>query len=261
MPRGRNRNSKGLLIDTTRCVGCGACYQACKEKNELPVLTTEVSEEKLADQTYTVVQKRAGRYVRKLCMHCQEPTCVSVCPVGALRKTELGPVAYDEDSCMGCRYCMQACPFDVPKYEWSKVLPRISKCSLCEDRLEAGLATACAGVCPTGATTFGLRADLIEEARSRIRSHPGRYVDHIYGLEEVGGTSVLLISDVTPDLLGYPTNLSNDPLPLLTWQVLEKIPSAVAVGGVVLSGIWWITNRRAEVQRAEGKSGQRGRGV
>jgi formate dehydrogenase iron-sulfur subunit len=261
MSSGRKRSAKGLLLDTTRCVGCGACYQACKEKNGLPVLTTEVSEEKLADQTYTVLQKRAGRYVRKMCMHCQDPTCVSVCPVGALRKSSLGPVDYEEHRCIGCRYCMQACPFDIPKYEWSKVLPGITKCTLCGDRLEAGLATACAAACPTGATTFGSREDLIEEARARIRNHPDRYVNHIYGLEEVGGTSVLLISDLAFDRLGYPTNLSNDPLPMLTWQVLEKIPSAVAVGGALLSGVWWITNRRAEVRKAEGKPVQKGRGA
>jgi formate dehydrogenase iron-sulfur subunit len=261
MSSGRNKGAKGLLLDTTRCVGCGACYQACKEKNELPVLTGRISEEKLSDQTYTVIQRHSGRYVRKMCMHCQEPTCVSVCPVGALQKTALGPVRYEASRCIGCRYCMQACPFDVPKYEWSKVLPLISKCSFCEDRLEAGLATACSSVCPTGATTFGLRDELIEEARARIRTHPDRYVNHIYGLEEVGGTSVLLISDVTADRLGYPANLSNDPLPMLTWQVLEKIPSAVAVGGVLLSGVWWITNRRAEVQRAEGKPGKKERGA
>jgi len=146
---------------------------------------------------------------------------------------------------------MQACPFSIPKYEWNKVLPRVKKCDMCADRVAAGFPTACAEVCPTGATKFGDRDELIEEARARIRAHPEKYMNHIYGLEEVGGTSVLLLSDVPIEELGYRTDLSKEPLPLLTWNVLQKIPNFVVVGGVLLGGIWWITNRRIEVQRAE----------
>ena len=124
------------------------------------------------------------------------------------------------------------------------------KCTLCNDRVLAGLQTACASVCPTGATKFGDRDELIEEAKARIRAHPDKYVNHIYGVEEVGGTSVLLLSDVPFETLGYRTSLSKEPLPLLTWNVLQKIPNLVTVGGVVMGGIWWITNRRTEVQRA-----------
>jgi formate dehydrogenase iron-sulfur subunit len=111
--------------------------------------------------------------------------------------------------------------------------------------------TACAEVCPTGATGFGDRETLIKEARERIRSNPGRYLDHVYGLEEVGGTDVLLLADISFEVLGLHTNLSKEPLPLLTWNVLKKIPNFVTVGGVLLGGIWWITNRREEVRQAE----------
>lgn len=247
------QHRKGLLLDTTRCVGCGACYQACKEQNKLPATGDNYLDQDLGARTFTVVNNRGGRYVRRMCMHCEVPTCVSVCPVGALQKTSTGPVAYDKDKCIGCRYCMQACPFGVPRYEWDSVKPYVRKCTMCADRQQKGLATACATVCPTGATQFGDRDELISEARRRIQAEPDRYFNHIYGIEEIGGTSVLIISDASPEKLGLPTKLGKEPLPELTWNVLEKIPTAVACGGVLLSGIWWITNRREEVARAEGK--------
>jgi formate dehydrogenase iron-sulfur subunit len=185
-------------------------------------------------------------------MHCEDPTCVSVCPVGALAKTAEGPVFYEASKCMGCRYCMQACPFNVPQYEWDdSITPRVRKCDMCRDRLAAGLPTACAAVCPTGATKFGYRDELIEEARARIAKNPEKYVDHIYGVTEVGGTSVLLLSDVPFDTLGYRTDLSKEPLPQLTWEVLHKLPKIVGVGGILMSGIWWITKRREDVQNAQ----------
>jgi formate dehydrogenase iron-sulfur subunit len=241
---------KGILFDSTLCIGCGACYQACKEKNDLPQTSDTYLIDTLSAKTYTVVNRRGGRFIRQMCMHCDTPTCASVCPVGALVKTADGPVLYNEDKCMGCRYCMQACPFGVPRYEWNSALPRVRKCTLCSDRIAAGLATACATVCPTGATKFGDRDELIEEAKARLRASPDKYVNHIYGIEEVGGTSVLMLSDVPFESLGYRTNLSKEPLPLLTWNVLQEIPNLVSIGGVLMGGIWWITNRRNEVQRA-----------
>jgi formate dehydrogenase iron-sulfur subunit len=138
----------------------------------------------------------------------------------------------------------------VPTYEWEAQLPRVRKCNLCADRVAQGLPTACAFVCPTGATRFGDRDALIVEARARIRDNPGKYVDRIYGVEEVGGTSVLLISDVPIEQLGYRADMLKQPLPQLTWDVLQKIPKVVVAGGVLMSGVWWITNRRIAVQRA-----------
>ncbi len=242
---------KGILFDASRCVGCGACYEACKERNHLPVTNASFTEDKLSASTYTIVEKRGGRFVRRMCMHCNVPTCASVCPVGALQKMENGPVVYRENRCIGCRYCMMACPFSIPKYEWNVVLPRVRKCDLCADRLAKGLPTACAAVCPAGATIFGHRDELIKIARRRISKNPEKYVDHIYGLEEVGGTSVLLISDAPFEKLGYKTSLVQEPLPEFTWKVLQKIPNLVVVLGVLLSGIWWLTNRKNEVQKEE----------
>jgi formate dehydrogenase iron-sulfur subunit len=153
---------------------------------------------------------------------------------------------------MGCRYCMIACPFGIPKYEWEKAAPLVRKCDLCADRLAQGLKTACATACPTGATTFGDRDALVAEARERFRAHPGRYNEHIYGLEEVGGTSVLLISDGKAEELGYPAALDGTPPAFLTWRALKVIPDVVMTGAVLLGGIYWIRNRRDEVEAAEG---------
>jgi formate dehydrogenase iron-sulfur subunit len=244
--------SKALLYDATVCIGCKQCEQACAQKNKLRYDDTVAAEPRQSDHKYTVVLNKNDKFMRRLCMNCQEPACASVCPVGALQKTAAGPVTYDENKCMGCRYCMVACPFGVPKYEWSKVLPKVQKCTMCADRVAAGLQTACADICPTGATKFGERDDLIQEAQQRIRDNPGQYVNHIYGLTEVGGTSVLLLSSVPFEEFGYRTDLSKDPLPILTYRVLSRIPDFVPLGGMLLGGVWWITHRREEVAAFEG---------
>jgi formate dehydrogenase iron-sulfur subunit len=243
--------SKALLYDATVCIGCKQCEQACAEKNKLRYDDTVAAEERQSDHKFTVVLTKGDKFMRRLCMNCQEPACASVCPVGALQKTAAGPVTYDEGKCMGCRYCMVACPFGVPKYEWGKVLPRVQKCTMCADRVAAGRKTACADICPTGATKFGDRDDLILEAQQRIRDNPGQYVNHIYGLTEVGGTSVLLLSSVPFEEFGYRADLSRDPLPLLTYRVLSRIPDFVPLGGMLLGGVWWITHRREEVDAFE----------
>ena len=214
---------------------------------------TIAAEETQSAHKMTVVLTRSDKFMRRLCMNCQDPACASVCPVGALQKTAAGPVTYDADRCMGCRYCMIACPFSVPKYEWSKVLPKVQKCTMCPERVSAGQPTACAEACPTGATKFGERDDLILEAQQRIRDNPGTYVNHIYGLNEVGGTSVLLLSSVPFEQFGYRADLSKDALPILTYRVLSRIPDFVPLGGMLLGGVWWITHRREEVEAAEGE--------
>jgi formate dehydrogenase iron-sulfur subunit len=245
--------SKALLYDATLCIGCKQCEQACAEKNKLPYNETVAGEERQSDHKFTVVLAKGDKFMRRMCMNCQEPACASVCPVGAMRKTADGPVIYEESRCMGCRYCMVACPFGVPKYEWSKVLPRVQKCTMCADRVAAGKPTACAEACPTGATKFGERDELIKEAQQRLRENPGKYVNHIYGLTEVGGTSVLMLSSVPFEEFGFPAELTRDPLPLLTYRVLSRIPDFVPLGGVMLGGVWWITHRREEVAAAEAR--------
>ena len=242
-------NNKAMLIDITQCVGCNACQEACKKTNRLP----EGEEKALSATAYTALEEHDGVYVRRMCQHCIDPTCASVCPVGAFTKTEEGPVLYDEGKCIGCRYCMQACPFQVPRYEWSSTYPRVQKCVFCHSRITQGLQPACAEACPTGATKFGDRDELIREASERIKAEPTKYVHRIYGQHDVGGTSILYITNVPFEQLGFKTQLQTAALPTLTWNALSKIPSVVTVGGVLLYGIWWITNRRTEVQRYERK--------
>jgi len=208
--------SFGILYDSTKCIGCRECEKACAARWKLPYNDSVAAEEQISAHKLTAIQTHGERYSRRLCMHCVDPTCASVCPVGALKKTALGPVIYDPARCIGCRYCMLACPFQVPTYEWSSRLPIVRKCDMCYERVSHGKPTACAEACPTGATTCGEREHLILEARRRISEKPGEYFQRIYGVEEVGGTSVLFLSAVPFGQLGIPTNLPKTPLPMLT---------------------------------------------
>ncbi len=239
-------NSKAILIDITRCIGCHACEAMCKEIHGFPT----DPEPKLSATAFTIVQERDGKFVRKMCMHCADPTCVSVCPVGALKKTAAGPVVYEADRCIGCRYCMLACPFQVPTYEWNHVAPYVKKCDMCSARVEKGEQPACVGVCPVGAAQFGTRKAMLEEAQKRIRENSS-YVPRIYGADEVGGTSVLFVSDVPFEKLGFVTPPIQQPMPTLTATALNDLPTMVVVGGALLSSLYWITQRRREVALAE----------
>jgi formate dehydrogenase iron-sulfur subunit len=266
--------SKSILVDTTRCIGCGACATACKVVNHLPLPDPNAAKDlpsgplsedalvafaqshgevggKLSAEMLNVVEAHGSISVRRFCMHCQQPTCASVCPVGALHKTAAGPVLYDADKCMGCRYCMMACPFGIPRYQWKALVPKVEKCIMCAPRLAKGLQPACTAVCPVQASVFGERNDLLKEAETRLHNEPKKYFQRIYGEDEVGGTSVLYLSAVPFEQLGLPANLPKDPLPLLTYRVLSKLPNIVSLGGLLLAGIWWITDRREEVAKAE----------
>lgn len=237
----------GLLVDFTECIGCQACVKACKEQNNLPRPSyTDYSD--LTAENYTVVLEKAGTNFRKLCMHCHEAACVSACPVGALQKTPEGAVTYDAGVCIGCRYCMIACPFQVPKFEWDNPFPAVRKCIYCYDIVKEGEQTACARACPTGATMFGERDRLLQVAKRRLAAQPDRYVDYIYGEKEVGGTSTLFLSGVPFDKLGFRMDLGEKSLPELTWVVLNKVPNIVITGYLLLGGIWWIVDRRKRME-------------
>jgi len=244
--------SKAILYDATLCINCKQCEAACAEKNHLVYDDAVAAEPRQSEHKFTVVLNRNDKYMRRLCMNCSDPACASVCPVAALKKSPLGPVTYDAERCMGCRYCMVACPFNVPKYEWGKRKPRVRKCDMCADLVEAGQPTACTAICPTGATKFGERDALIAEAQQRLKDHPENYFPYIYGLQEVGGTSVLLLSSVPFEEFAYPTDAVTEPMPLLTYRVLTHVPDVLSLGSVLLGGVWWITKRREEVAAAEG---------
>ena len=241
---------KGMLVDITKCVGCRACEQACREGHGQP------SEQpaKLSATSYTIIEDHGDKFVRRLCQHCVEPACASACLVGAIRKTELGPVVYDDKKCMGCRYCMVACPYQVPKYEWTKLAPYMRKCDMCNDRVVAGQQTRCAEACPTGATIFGDRDELLREARKRMVENPA-YLSHVYGELELGGASILYLTDVPFEKLGFITPPNDQPMPKLSAAAMGDSPMVVLVGGSLLAGLYWITQRRREVLLAESNSG------
>jgi formate dehydrogenase iron-sulfur subunit len=184
-------------------------------------------------------------HIKRQCLHCLHPACVSACTVGALRKTEAGPVVYDADKCIGCRYCQYACPFGIPTYEWSNPVGLIHKCQLCVARLAEGEEPACAVACPTGAIRFGKRKALLAQARAQIISNPDRYVDHIYGEHEVGGTSVLYLSAIPFAALGFPT-LGSEPIPRYAEQVMKGTPVIAASVAVLTSGLYWTIKWREQ---------------
>ncbi len=236
-----------ILVDTTQCIGCMACEDACADRWGFP--HTDIHE--LSCEKNTVVQQWGEYYVPRLCMHCEEPTCASVCPVGALHKTPEGPVVYDVDKCIGCRYCVQACPFQIPKYQWNKTNPKVTKCDMCYDRTQSGKQPACVAACPAQARIFGNREDLLNEAKKRIKDNPKTYVNHIFGEKEVGGTSTIYLAGVDFSKLGFPTDLPKRALPEYTWDIMEKIPDYVFWGSTLMAGFWWLTNRKNKVAEFE----------
>ena len=251
-----------MLIDITRCIGCRSCQVSCKSWNNLDWEKTGFTNNmtnppKTSGETFTVVDfietdlhgKPAWRFVKRMCMHCLEPACVSACFARAITKQESGAVVYEKRQCVGCRYCMIACPWWIPKYEWDEVFPAIRKCRYCVDALEHGKEPACVTSCPS-AIKFGDRDEMLALARKRINNNPGKYIPRIYGEHEVGGTNVLYLSDVPFDKLGLPT-LTDQPLPDLTWNALKKVPYLAGGVAAAMTGIYFLTHRKNEVAEAE----------
>ncbi len=227
-----------VLVDLTQCAGCRMCEFSCAETNDLPEpdyeeKTVDDIQRDTSDKQWQVVNRfetSAGEvYVRRQCMHCVEPACAAACLTKALVKTDEGPVIWRSDKCMGCRYCMISCPFDVPKFEYHSAVPRIQKCRMCWERLEQGEKPACVENCPAEALVFGRRSELLEVARERIYRNPGDYVSHIYGEKEAGGTSWLYLSPVPFEELDFPTNLDTTSYPELTRDFLTAVPVVLTV--------------------------------
>jgi len=298
--------SKALLVDTTKCIGCRSCQVSCKEWNDLPGEKTGVPRAGLGLQNPVTVSSKtltlvtyhevaaAGapgglKYVfaKRQCMHCNDPACASACPVAALHKTAEGAVVYDRGKCIGCRYCVWACPFGVPTVEWDSLAPEIRKCTLCYDRTTqpapqrrngkaltpqetarfegAEAAPACVKQCPAGALTYGERDPLLGEAKRRIQDSPGKYVKHVYGEHEAGGTSALYLASVPFEQLGFPLvqpqsypgfgHLKYLPVPTQSYmQVSADARAAVAPGvlglGALLGGTYAFYQRRKAVTQA-----------
>jgi formate dehydrogenase iron-sulfur subunit len=257
--------SFGVLHDITRCVGCRSCEAACNQVNDLPAPDKPFTDLSVLDKkrrttvkAYTVVNQhnlpgKSGPLFGKIqCNHCLEPACASACFVRAFKKTKTGAVTYDPDVCVGCRYCMIACPFEIPTYEYHEALsPRIMKCTLCYPRISKGQLPGCVEACPVEALTFGKREDLIKIARERIRKYPDRYLDHIYGETEMGGTSWLYLSSVSFSQVGMREDLGVTPAPELTSGALAVVPMVAGLWPVLLMGIYAISKRKEIIYQEE----------
>lgn len=257
----------GLLIDTTRCVGCRSCELACAEANGLK------EPERFGDEAifqrvrttspdaFTVVNRyetQKGQVFRKQqCMHCLQPACESACLVRALQKHPEGPVTWNDKKCLGCRYCMISCPFDVPKFEYNSPNPRIRKCTLCFERVKAGKQTACAEACPVEAIRFGKRLELLETAKTRIYQNQDSYIHSIYGEHEAGGTSVMYLSAVPFEQLGLNTGLDKKPYPELTQEYLHNIVLVDLFFPIFLLGMSYAVKGREKEIKAQTREEER----
>jgi formate dehydrogenase iron-sulfur subunit len=251
-------DSGGVLYDNTLCIGCRKCEKGCAEVNDFPPpekpfddLSVLDTKRRTANNAYTVVNRYTTAdnpekpVFRKLqCNHCLEPACAAVCFVKAFRKTPSGAVEYDASVCVGCRYCMMACPFDVPTYEYDEAFePRVRKCTLCQPRLKEGLLPGCVDACPTEALTFGKRDDLLKIARQRIRNNPGQYIDHIYGEKEMGGTSWLYLSSVPWSEIGMKEHPGHKPALDLSHGAIAAVPIVVGLWPIALLGAYGMNKR------------------
>jgi formate dehydrogenase iron-sulfur subunit len=256
----------GLLHDTTLCVGCRSCEVACARVNDLPPPPQAPDDPSVFDATrrtsdtaLTVVNRyvegsddRPPVYRKLQCMHCNEPCCATVCPVHAFEKTPEGPVLYDPEICMGCRYCVMACPYNALAYEYDKPLtPRVMRCTMCYPRIKEGLVPGCAEACPMGAITFGEREELLAVARERMRKFPGRYVDHIYGENEFGGTSWLIISGTPLDQLDLLPGVTHESLPAIGTSYLSVVPLVITIYPGLLLGMYAFSKRQQQVAKEE----------
>lgn len=258
---------RGVLVDLTKCVGCGSCTVACKLYNQLPFKMPKTTEPYLTHSeeaetngyTWTVVRHQKSenqgqsvwRYVKQQCMHCKEPACASSCFSKALKlDKETGVVNYDPKLCVGCRYCMLACPFSVPKYEWNKAMPSISKCNFCKNKVLAGEHPSCVSVCPTGCLTYGDRDELLSQAKERINKD-AKYIRHIYGENEAGGTSWIYLSDVPFESIGFNMDVPKKSIPKHVGSFTKYIPFLFAGGSLLWAGSYLYTKRREAVEESE----------
>jgi Fe-S-cluster-containing dehydrogenase component len=253
------REFMGVLVDATVCVGCRSCELACAEVHGFPEPDLDdavmAKERTPTVSQWTVVNRyetdQGEVFAKKQCMHCNQPACASACLTKAMLKTEEGPVVWREDKCMGCRFCMISCPFDIPKFEYDSPNPKIQKCNLCWDRLQEGEVPACVDACPAEALIFGRRRDLIEEAHRRIWSSPEDYVHHIYGEHEAGGTGYLYLSGVPFDQIGFRKHVEPISYPGLSKDYLYAVPIVLTLWPAFLLALSNATKKENDYTGAE----------
>jgi len=252
----------GVLVDTTACIGCRRCEWACKNAHDLETLPLESYDNRSVfkemrrpdDKALTVVNEYPAEStsdfpinVKVQCMHCDHPACVSACIVGAISKQENGSVIWDTNKCIGCRYCLVACPFQIPAFEFEKAIqPEIRKCDFCYSRTAKGLLPACVEICPMEVLTYGKREELVRIAHEKIKLYPDRYLDHVFGEYEVGGTSWMYLASKNFNELGFPI-LGRNPAPGVSETIQHGIfayfvpPIALYA---LLGGVMWLNKNR-----------------
>jgi Fe-S-cluster-containing dehydrogenase component len=286
-PKSRFPEAMGILYDATVCIGCKACMSACKEYNHLPPDNSTPDSiwdnpMDLSAKTYNIVKlykNGTGQvkdreingysFIRRFCMHCVDPACVSACPVSAMTKDpNTGAVVYNKDACIGCRYCQVACPFNIPKFQWDQAFPQIKKCELCSHRIAQGGYSACCQFCPNGASIFGNVQDLLKEAKRRLTLKPGEiakyplrrvdsqemrerlvtpYQDHVYGVKDGGGTQVLMLAGVPYDKLGLP-DLPEESTAATSETLMHSLYKGMIAPYVVLGGLFYIVYKNTTKQ-------------
>jgi Fe-S-cluster-containing dehydrogenase component len=257
----------GVLVDTTICVGCRNCEWACKTAHNIPTDELETYHQnrdifkefrRPNPKAYTVVNEFENPdnelipiNVKYQCMHCNQPACVSACIVGAFTKNDNGAVTWDTDKCIGCRYCMVACPFQIPTFDFDKALvPDIHKCDFCYDRTTKGLLPACVEKCPVEALLFGPKDEILRVAKKRIQRYPDNYSKKIFGEKEVGGTSWIYLSKVDFSKLRFP-KLKEKPAPGVSEAIQHGIfsyfipPLALYAW---LGGVMWVSKRKQKLE-------------
>jgi formate dehydrogenase iron-sulfur subunit len=272
---GGHSEGMGVLVDFNKCVGCRTCEAACNKEQNLPEpdkpfddlsVFDEIhhgQKRRTSEKAYTIVNRYdiEGReepvYRKFQCNHCNEPACLTSCFVNAYSKTEEGAVVYDESVCVGCRTCMVACPFYVPAYSYSSAInPVVKKCIMCFDtRLSKGKPPACVEACPNEVMTFGRRKDLIFEAHKRIDLYPDKYVDHVYGEKDVGGTAWMYLSPVPFDQVGFDTSLGTKPIINYVKEFLTVVPMVLTIWPALFTGFHLLATRKdANKQETEKNS-------
>ncbi len=234
----------GFLIDVSRCIDCRACLVACSVENQVPMENTRIwiRDTGILGEFPNLKQFTAPFH----CMHCSDPSCVSACTVGALQQNADGIVIYDAERCIGCRYCMYACPFEVPNFQWKERLALIVKCDLCVSRLAESQKPACAATCPTLAIQFGGKEDMLKLAYERIQNYPGRYIEHVYGEFENGGTATFYISPVPFEQLGFPSSERTESPAHFNRLVTHGTPAVAAGVAIGMSGVYYAIKRQSQ---------------
>jgi Fe-S-cluster-containing dehydrogenase component len=274
----------GMLYDSTLCIGCKACMVACKQANGMPIESTD--ENPLWDtpletsgSTLNVIklykngkgehkdqEENGFAFMKRHCLHCVDPSCISVCPVSAMTKDPVtGIVEHHKDRCIGCRYCVYSCPFGIPKYEYNNAFGQIQKCQFCAHLQAEGKIPACCDVCPTGATLFGRVDELKAESQRRLQKNPGdhyvfprgklggdrpphegtiaQYQEHVYGLNELGGTQIMYMSAIPFDKLGLPVNVPNFGYPTFAEGIQHTVYKWMLAPAILLGGLAYVVHR------------------